>query len=177
MSHAIIGLSEFKASTVADHDHSNQGGGVVGKGLMKPSIVSIVLFRKAGIRLVQKPDDRVLLDVLVDSGACVTVVPASICMGIGFVQNAFSRDGLEYEVAGVQTIQHFWEEVRSRDLGQHCAQTDDFPIHRRPQAVAFELKHAPTWGITAFRARKAAASGMESQARSSHWRGWAACTS
>ena len=37
--------------------------------------------------------------VTVDSGACVTVMPRSLCEGISNLQNRLSREGVEYEVA------------------------------------------------------------------------------
>ena len=34
-----------------------------------------------------------------DSGACVTVMPRSLCEGISILQNRLSREGVEYKIA------------------------------------------------------------------------------
>ena len=47
----------------------------------------------------QKPDEWIEIEITVDSGACVTVMPRSLCPGISILQNRLSREGVEYEVA------------------------------------------------------------------------------
>ena len=39
------------------------------------------------------------IEITVDSGAWVTVMPRSLCAGISILQNRRSREGVEYEVA------------------------------------------------------------------------------
>ncbi len=45
----------------------------------------------------------------VDSGACVTVMPRSLCEGISILQNRLSREGVEYEVANGSHIPNLGE--------------------------------------------------------------------
>ena len=59
---------------------------------------------RSGISAVQRPDEWVLIDVTVDSGACVSVMPAGLCTGISIVDNDLSRGGVEYEVANGESI-------------------------------------------------------------------------
>ena len=40
-----------------------------------------------------------LLEVTVDSGACVTLMPSGLCPGISIIDNDLSKNGVEYEVA------------------------------------------------------------------------------
>ena len=45
----------------------------------------------------------------VDSGACVTVMPKGMCMGISVLENSLSGEGAEYEVASGQSIPNLGE--------------------------------------------------------------------
>ena len=45
-----------------------------------------------------------MIDVTVDSGACVTVMPSALCTGISIIENDLSRNGVEYEVANGESI-------------------------------------------------------------------------
>ncbi len=45
------------------------------------------------------PQEWTEIEITVDSGACVTVMPRSLCEGISILQNRLSREGVEYEVA------------------------------------------------------------------------------
>ena len=65
--------------------------------------------KKPGISVIQKPDEWVLIEVTVDSGACVTVMPAGMCLHIGILQSALTRDCVEYEVANGQSIPNLGE--------------------------------------------------------------------
>ena len=64
---------------------------------------------RSGISAVQRPDEWVLIDVTVDSGACVSVMPAGLCTGISIVDNDLSRGGVEYEVANGESIANLGE--------------------------------------------------------------------
>ena len=48
--------------------------------------------RRSGISAVQKPDGWVLIDVAVDSGAWVTVMPSALCSGIPILDNVFFQE-------------------------------------------------------------------------------------
>ena len=58
----------------------------------------------SGISAVQRPDEWVMIDVTVDSGACVTVMPSALSTGISIIENDLSRNGAEYEVANGESI-------------------------------------------------------------------------
>ena len=60
------------------------------------------------ISAVASADDWIEIEVTVDSGACETVMPASMAQGIQIVQSAMSH-GAEYEVANGQTIPNLGE--------------------------------------------------------------------
>ena len=56
-----------------------------------------------------RADDWIQVEVTVDSGACVTVMPAGLCTGIPIVDNVFSKSGTEYEVANGDSIPNLGE--------------------------------------------------------------------
>lgn len=77
---------------------------------VKPQGISTLLpVRKNGISIVQKPDEWIEIEITVDSGACVTVMPRSLCPGISILQNRLSREGVEYEVANGAHIPNLGE--------------------------------------------------------------------
>ena len=61
------------------------------------------------ISIVNKPDEWVAITVTVDSGACITVMPPGLCMGIPIFDNDLSRAGVEYEVANGESIPNLGE--------------------------------------------------------------------
>ena len=61
------------------------------------------------ISIVSRPDEWVSITVTVDSGACVTVMPSGICLGIPIVDNDLSGAGVEYEVANGESIPNLGE--------------------------------------------------------------------
>ena len=65
--------------------------------------------KRRGISAVNKPDEWITLDVTVDSGGCVTVMPAGVCPGIQIVENDSFRNGIEYEVANGESITNLGE--------------------------------------------------------------------
>jgi hypothetical protein len=64
---------------------------------------------RSGISAVQRPDEWVMIDVTVDSGACVTVMPAGLCQGITIIENDLCKSGVEYEVANGESIANLGE--------------------------------------------------------------------
>ena len=64
---------------------------------------------RQGILAVRRPDEWTQIDVTVDSGACVSVVPISICEGISILDNDISRGRAAYELANVATIPNLGE--------------------------------------------------------------------
>ena len=59
--------------------------------------------------VVQRPDEWVLIDVTVDSGVCVTVMPSGLCPAISIVDNDLSKSGIKYEVASGESIANLEE--------------------------------------------------------------------
>ena len=59
-------------------------------------------------RVLQALDDWVEIEITVDSGACETVMPPSLCSGISILQSVCSH-GAEHEVANGETIPNLGE--------------------------------------------------------------------
>ena len=57
----------------------------------------------------RRPDEWTELEVTVDSGACISVMPIGSCEGIDIIENELSRNGAEYEVANGATIPNLGE--------------------------------------------------------------------
>ena len=57
----------------------------------------------------RRPDEWIVLEVTVDSGACISVMPIGSCEGIDIIENELSRNGAEYEVANGATIPNLGE--------------------------------------------------------------------
>ena len=76
---------------------------------MQPSGLG-TLTKKAGatISIIQSPDEWVEIDITVDSGACETVMPASLCAFIAITKSSTSH-GAEYEVASGATLPNLGE--------------------------------------------------------------------
>ena len=72
-------------------------------------ISTLLPVRKNAISTVQRPDEWIEIEITVDSGACVTVMPRALCPGISILQNRLSREGVEYEVANGAHIPNLGE--------------------------------------------------------------------
>ena len=59
--------------------------------------------------MIKGPQEWTDIEISVDSGANVTVMPRSLCEGIGILQNRLSREGVEYEVANGAHIPNLGE--------------------------------------------------------------------
>ena len=57
----------------------------------------------------RRPDEWIELEVAVDSGACISVMPIGSCEGIDIIENELSRSAAEYEVANGATIPNLGE--------------------------------------------------------------------
>ena len=81
------------------------------------------------------------IEVTVDSGACVTVMPRKCCEGISILQNALSRAGFEYEVANGAGLKNLGE----RQCEVMTAGSDV------PKRIVFQVAdvHKPLLSITA----------------------------
>ena len=67
--------------TAVDNDHAVSLGQL--------SILQQV--KRPGISTVKNPDEWIEIEITVDSGACVTVMPRSLCEGISILQNRLVR--------------------------------------------------------------------------------------
>ena len=96
---------------------------------------------RSGISTVQRPDEWVLINVTVDSGACVTVMPSGLCPGISIIDNDLSRSGVGYEVANAEFI---------ANLGQRRCQVMTVGS-MIPKQITFQVAdvHKPLLSITA----------------------------
>ena len=61
------------------------------------------------ISAIRRPDEWIEIEVTVDSGACVTVMPIAVGEHIGILENALSRIGFKYEVANGEAIKNLGE--------------------------------------------------------------------
>ena len=75
--------------------------------------LSILTMRRpdlgSGISAIRKPEEWVEIEVTVDSGACVTIMPASMCSGIPVIETDLVREGVEYEVANGEALPNMGE--------------------------------------------------------------------
>ena len=71
--------------------------------------LSLLQMKCRGISAIRSPEEWEEIEVTVDSGACVTVMPKGMCMGISVLENSLSREGAEYEVANGQSIPNLGE--------------------------------------------------------------------
>ena len=53
--------------------------------------------KRPAIGTVKSQDEWTQIEITMDSGACVTVMPRFLCEGISILQNRLSREGVEYE--------------------------------------------------------------------------------
>ena len=94
--------SETQVQTVIDHDQQRQGSAIGG-------LCTLLPVRRQGISAMRSPDEWTELEVTVDSGACISVMPIASCEGIDILENELSRSGAEYEVANGATIPNLGE--------------------------------------------------------------------
>ena len=91
--------SKTLVQTVVDHDRERQVGGLAIGGLS-----TLLLVRRPGISAMRRLDEWTEIEVTVDSGACVSVMPVGICEGIEVIENELFRIGAVYEVANGASI-------------------------------------------------------------------------
>ena len=94
--------SETQIRTVVDDDQRRCGSAIGGLSTLLP-------VRRPGISTMRRPDEWIELEVTVDSGACISVMPIGSCEGIDIIENELSRNGAEYEVANGATIPNLGE--------------------------------------------------------------------
>ena len=65
--------------------------------------------QRPGLSAMRRPDEWIELEVTVDPGACISVMPSASCEGIDIAENELSRNGAEYKVANGATIPNLGE--------------------------------------------------------------------
>ena len=120
---------------------SKWGGGILKSYGRQMRGLSTIQPKNNGISVVQPPDQWVEIEVTVDSGACVTVMPRKCCEGISILQTALSRAGVEYEVANGAGLKNLGE----RQCEVMTAGSDV------PKRIVFQVAdvHKPLLSITA----------------------------
>ena len=103
---SAMGDDHGKIDTAVDNDCPIQLGSITS---YSASLNTIIPVKVEGISVVQKPDEWVEIEITVDSGACITVMPRLWCQGISILQNSLSRAGTKYEVANGAHIKNLGE--------------------------------------------------------------------
>jgi hypothetical protein len=95
--------------TAVDNDHAVNLGKLSAYPQLTSGISILQQVKKPGISTIKGPQEWTEIEITVDSGACVTVMPRSLCEGISILQNRLSREGVEYEVANGAHIPNLGE--------------------------------------------------------------------
>ena len=95
--------SETRVQTVIDHDDQRRTEPVIG------GICTLLPVRRPGISAMRRPEEWIEMEVTVDSGACISVMPIGSCENIEVEETELSRSGAEYEVANGATIPNLGE--------------------------------------------------------------------
>ena len=97
--------------------------------------------RESSLSLMEGEDKGwVEIEVTIDSGACDTVMPTSLCSHISIITTADSRRGMEYEVANGETIPNVGE--------RHCLQMSE--DSQQPKRITFQVAdiHKPLLSVS-----------------------------
>ena len=95
--------------TAVDNDHAVNLGKLSAYPLLTSAISILQQVKKPGISTIKGPQEWTEIEITVDSGACVTVMPRTLCEGISILKNRLSREGVEYEVANGAHIPNLGE--------------------------------------------------------------------
>ena len=132
-------------TTVSEEDRRHlTEDGAASRNTERQSLTSISLLqevRRSGISAVNRPEEWIAIDVTVDSGACVTVMPPGLCPGIQIIQNDLSQNGIQYEVANGESIDNLGEKrCQVMTIGSMC-----------PKKIVFQIAdvHKPLLSVTA----------------------------
>ena len=80
-----------------------------GRHCIEPPPQSLLQIKIRCISAIRPSDQWEEIEVTVDSGTCVTVMPKGMCTGISVLENLLSTEGAEYEVANGQSIPNLGE--------------------------------------------------------------------
>jgi hypothetical protein len=132
-------------TTVSEEDRRHlTEDGAASRNTERQSLTSISLLqevRRSGISAVNRPEEWIAIDVTVDSGACVTVMPPGLCPGIQIIQNDLSQNGIQYEVANGESIDNLGEKrCQVMTIGSMS-----------PKKIVFQIAdvHKPLLSVTA----------------------------
>ena len=100
---------ETRIDTAVDNDCPLKLGQISAYPTSVGQVSTIIPVKVDGISVVHKPDEWIEIEITVDSGACITVMPRKMCEGISILQNSLSRAGTKYEVANGAHIKNLGE--------------------------------------------------------------------
>ena len=95
--------------TAVDNDNAISIGHLSAYPTQSAGLSIFQQVKKPSISTVKNPEEWTEIEITVDSGACVTVMPRTLCEGISILQNRLSREGVEYEVANGAHIPNIGE--------------------------------------------------------------------
>jgi hypothetical protein len=101
--------NEDTVITAVDNDNAVRWKHLSAQPLSTSGLSILQQIKRPGISAIKDPNDWTEIEITVDSGACVTVMPRSFCEGISILQNRLSREGVEYEVASGAHIANLGE--------------------------------------------------------------------
>ena len=84
--------------------------------------------KRPGISAIKSPDERTKIEVIVDSGVCVTVMFRALCEGISILQNRLFREGVGYEVANGAHIPSRGERRCEMTIGSSACKSIVFQV-------------------------------------------------
>lgn len=107
ISHPLHAETQETVVTAVDTDSKVNLGHLSAYPQPAAGLIILQQVKRPAIRTVKSPDEWIEMEITVDSGACVTVMPRSLCDGISILQNRLSREVVEYEVANGAHIPNF----------------------------------------------------------------------
>jgi len=102
-------INEDTAITAVGNDNALKWKHLSAQPLSTSGLSILQQVKRPGLSAIKDPNEWTEIEITVDSGACVTVMPRSLCEGISILQNRLSREGVEYEVANGAHIPNLGE--------------------------------------------------------------------
>ena len=120
---------ERTVTTAVDNDNAVRWKHMPAQPLTTSGLSILQQVKRPGISAIKDPTEWTEIDITVDSGACVTVMPRSLCEGISILQNRLSREGVEYEVANGAHIPNLGERrCQMMTVGSNIAKSIVFQV-------------------------------------------------
>jgi hypothetical protein len=101
--------NEVTVTTAVDNDNAVRWKHLSAQPLTTSGLSILQQVKRPRVSAIKDPGEWTEIEITVDSGACVTVMPRSLCEGISILQNRLSREGVEYEVANGAHIPNLGE--------------------------------------------------------------------